>query len=321
MTPTRPEIPAWERFCRCCGAEMEVLDVRRTLVPGRGWLPWLRRRWQWNADLACPRCGLRHGFGWAALVAYHPSRNPLLRLLRRVADLARSPMGKRFPRRPHSRYLRPDMTLDLARLLGDAPFAVLGLKGHPLDLRLRSPGWSGRDGDIRQVDLGYVAGQPRAPERALHVEQGRVDSQKRSQAAESGAIIHHLVANNAPRDAEEPSRHLEELNRDWNRERVEQAARRRVPVTIEGEVVEAEIASWEEPRRVNLARITLGDRFLVAASLGMSVAELVQALESLVTLQRDFETLEEHQRGFEAVSAELRKEHNDPARGEDKTTQ
>ena len=57
----------------------------------------------------------------------------------------------------------------------------------------------------------------------------------------------------------------------------------------------------------------LGDRFLVAASLGMSVAELVQALESLVTLERDSETLEEHQSDFEAVRAELRKAHDDPS--------
>ncbi len=312
MTPTQPEIPTWERFCRRCGAEMEVLDVRRTRVPGRGWLPRIRRQWQWGAELACRRCGLRHGFGWASVVAYHPSRNPLLRLLRRVADLARSPMGKRFPRRPHDLYLRLDRTLDLVRLLGDAPFAVLGLKGHPLDLRLRSPGWSGQDGDIQQVTFGYVAGHPRTPVRALRLEQGRADSQQRTRAAASEAI-RHLVANNAPREAGEPFRHLEELNRDWNWERVEQAARRRVHLTIEGEVVEADIASWEEPRRVSLASVMLGDRFLVAASLGMSVAELVQALESLVTLERDSETLEQHQSDFEAVRAELRKEHNDPS--------
>ena len=57
MTGAQPEIPAGERFCPRCGAEMEVLDVRRTRVPGNGWLPLLRRRWQWGAELACPgRC-------------------------------------------------------------------------------------------------------------------------------------------------------------------------------------------------------------------------------------------------------------------------
>ena len=45
----------------------------------------------------------------------------------------------------------------------------------------------------------------------------------------------------------------------------------------------------------------------------MSVTELVQALESLVTLQRDSETLGEHQCDFAAGRAELRKEHNDPS--------
>ena len=155
---------------------------------------------------------------------------------------ARSPMGERFPRRPHGLYRRPERTLDLVRLLGDAPFAVLGLKGHPLDLRLRSPGRSGQDGDIQQVTFGYVAGHPRTPVRALRLEQGRADFQERTRTAESEAI-RHLVANNVPREAGEPFRHL----------------------------------------------------------------------ESLVTLERHSETLEQHQSDFEAVRAELRKEHNDPS--------
>ena len=181
-------------------------------------------------------------------------------------------------------------------------------------LRLKSPGWSGQDGDIVQVAFGYVAGHPRAPERALLLEQRQVtETQVHRSEVQDSLVIHHLIANYARRGGGEPFHHLEELNRDWNWERVGQAPRQRVPLTVEGEVVEAEIASWEEPRRVSLANVALGERFLVAASLGMSVAELRQTLESLVTLQRDSETLEQHRRDFEAVTSELWKEHNDPS--------
>ena len=202
--------------------------------------------------------------------------------------------------------------LDLTLLLADVPFPVYGLRGHPLGLRLRSPGWGGGKDVIEHVSLGYVTGHPLRPEKAFQLEQGGpAYAEHPSKEMRGTDVDHDLIANYAPREGEEPFDRMEEVNRDWNWNRLREAERRPVTLTIAGTVVEAEIASWKGPRLVNLASVTMSDRSFVAASLAISEAEFLHVLESLVRLQGAPDLVDEHQRDAEAGRAELRKEHEE----------
>ena len=67
----------------------------------------------------------------------------------------------------------------------------------------------------------------------------------------------------------------------------------------------ADLASWEEPERVILARLSLPEGDILGASLWLSEEELLTALETLVVLQRDEEVLAGRQRDYEEVSREM----------------
>lgn len=335
MTGAQSEIPAGERFCPRCGHEMDVRKVRPGRVRGRP----SRHALQW--DLVCPGCGLETGFGVAPLVRYGRHRNPLARLYDRLGDLTglwsstpTATFGDTSPVNPFlwpvhivtglwqaraqrrssrsRKYLRPDGMLDLTLLLADLPFPVYGLRGHPLGLQLRSPGWGAENDVLTEVRLGYVTGNPLRPEKALQLAQGGPAYVEHPSREMRGTdVVHDLIANYAPSEGKEPFDRMEEVNRDWNWNRLREAERRPVTLTIAGTVVEAEIASWKEPRLVNLASITMRDGSLVAASLAISEAEFLHVLESLVRLQGAPDLVDEHQRDAEAGRAELRKEHEE----------
>ena len=310
MIETQQAIPPSERYCPRCGHRMDVLEVHRHRVI---W-PW----WEWQARVRCPRCSLRNHLYWGPLTELPGSRNALEGILRLVAhlgglllrDAAHLSGLRRSPQMvmASTRYLRPlsGSSEAMARLLAAVSFPVVGLRGHPLGLRLRRPRW-GRPGG-RRISLHYVAGDPRAPTRLFHLHQGRPPEgeQPPSEALVDAEAIHELIRTDSPKLAERPLAHLEEVIRDWSWERVRQAPRRQVMVAIEGSPVRVELASWEEPHRVNVARTVLGGRQVLAASLGMSAEELLRALESLTTLQRDPESVAEHERDLEAVVADLR---------------
>ena len=306
---TGQAIPPSERHCQRCGSRLDVLDVQR-----RGVWPW----WGWQARVRCPRCGLRNHLYWGPQTELPGSRNALAGILRLVAHtgvlLLRYAAHLSGLRRyqqvmmASTSYLHPlsGSSDAMARHLATAPFPVVGLRGHPLGLRLRRPRW-GRPGG-RRISLHYVAGELRAPPRVFHLHQGGAPEGHHppSEVLGDAEAIHELIRNDIPKRANRPLAHLEEVIRDWNAERVREAPRRQVIVTIEGSPVRVELASWEEPRRVNVARTVLGGRRVVAASLGMSAEELLRVLESLTTLQRDPGSVAEHQRDLEAVAAELR---------------
>ncbi len=299
----QPELPPGERYCPRCGAEMEVLDVRRTRVPGGGW--------QWNAELTCPSCGLHHGFGWAALrFSHHEPRSRLQRMLHLATGLWQA-RGQRL--RPSTKRFRgPGRRLDLALLLAEVPFPVYGLRGHPLGLHLRGRGLGGGKDSIERIRLGYVTGDPLRPERAFHIEQGGpAYTEHRSQEMRDSEAVHHLIANYAPQDSDAPFRDMEEVNRDWNWNMLREAERRPVTLTVEGAPVEVLVASWQEPRLVNLASFERGGTHVTAASLGLTPDELVPVIESLVRLQGAPDVVAEHQRDAEAVRAQRMKEHDE----------
>lgn len=237
--------------------------------------------------------------------------NPFLWPIHIVTGLWQESARRRRSRSQHQ-YHRPDRTLDLTLLLADVPFPVYGLRGHPLGLHLRSPGWGGGKDSIEHISLGYVTGHPLRPEQAFQMEQGGpAYTERHSQEMRDSEAVRDLIANYAPEDSEAPFGDREEVNRDWNWNMLREAERRPVTLNVEGAPVEVRVASWQKPRLVNLASFEWGGTHVMAASLGLTPDELVQVIESLARLQGAPDVVAEHQRDFEAVRAQLRKEHDE----------
>ena len=299
----RPEDRLPDTHCRECGAQLEVRKLNRPRVGG------LFGPRQWQADTVCPSCGAAGGVGWATLMSRHSPRNPLMRLLSHLRRGRQHPRARAQMRRRDS-FLGDDGRVDLSRLLAAVSFPVYGLNGRPLGLRLRSPGWGGKGSPvtIHRVRLGYVAGDPRQPERAVALTQEpEVDSGE----DELGVIV-SLVHNYAPKEHLEGYTLRGDIHRDWNLERLRLASRQQTTIQIGTMPVEIRMASWEEPHRVILARLTLGGVQLLAASLNISREELLPALSTLATLKEDHGALAEHQRDLEELGQMLRESHNDP---------
>ena len=156
----------------------------------------------------------------------------------------------------------------LPRLLAEAPFAVYGLKGNPLGLRLRDLDWSGR-GPGRAI-LRYTAGEPGAARRALDLYQGTDASQQSADErllTELRSII-SLVLSGASTEERESYERRRNVHRYWNLDYVSRAPRRNVTIQIDGKRAEVELAYWQEPQQVALARLALDGRPAMAVSLG-----------------------------------------------------
>ena len=188
-----------------------------------------------------------------------------------------------------------------------APFPVYGLKREPLRLRLRSPGWGVKGGPttVDRVHFGYVAGRSDHPEQAVEVTQGPA---AHADIDELGAI-ESLVRNYAPEERREGYFYRGDIHQGRNLERVSLASRERTTILVGGMAAEIELASWLEPQRVTLGRLTLGKHLLMSASLGLSRPELLQALATVVVLQQDEEALAQHQRGYDEADQVLRSSH------------
>ena len=115
---------------------------------------------------------------------------------------------------------------------------------------------------------------------------------------ELGAI-ESLVRNYAPEERREGYFYRGDIHQGRNLERVSLASRERTTILVGGMAAEIELASWLEPQRVTLGRLTLGKHLLLSASLGLSRPELLQTLATVVVLQQDEEALAQHQRGYD----------------------
>ena len=296
--PTRMNTPGdipIDTHCRQCGGQLEVSNVRRERVGG------FFGSWQSAADTVCRSCGTESGAAWAQLsgsdreVPANPLARLIIRLRRRRGNMAIRPKGPA--------YRNAEGRLDLRLLLESAPFPVRGLNGRPLALRLRSPGWGGKGEPpvMHRVHFGYVSGDPQRPDRALELDQGDLDGGASAELAAITGLIHNYGRASL---REENSRKVD-IHRDWNLDRIGRTPHRQVTLKVEGVAVEADLASWEEPERVILARSSLPEGDILGASLWLSEQELLTALETLVVLQRDEEALAGHQRDYEEVSREM----------------
>ena len=186
----------------------------------------------------------------------------------------------------------------LPGLLTDAPFMVYGLKGNPLGLCLRDLDWSGRSPG--RAILRYTSVEPDYPRRALDLYQGADASHdSRRKSAPGGAAVNHQPC---PRlrvhGAKESYDRRRNVHRYWNLDYVSRAPRRNVPIQIDGKRAEVELAHWQEPQQVALARLALDGRPAMAVSLGFSHVQLLGLLKSLVALRQDADALAQHEQDY-----------------------
>ena len=187
---------------------------------------------------------------------------------------------------------------DLPRLLAEAPFAFYGLKGNPLGLRLSDLDLSNRGHG--QAILRYTTGEPDNPQRAMDIAQGAghvQDSTEERIHAELRAVV-GLVLGCAPVEQRRFYLDRRNVHRDWNLDRLSRAPRRVVTIQIDGKPTVVEVAPWQEPQEVSLARLALDDRPALVVSLGVSQVQLLGALKGLVSLRQDADALAEHERDY-----------------------
>ena len=83
-------------------------------------------------------------------------------------------------------------------------------------------------------------------------------------------------------------------------------------VQVGGRPVEVEVRQWEQPQRVILANLSLGEESLTADSLSLSLSDLLDSLKTLTVLQDDAESVRAHQQDIDETHRELHGE-SDPA--------
>ena len=186
------------------------------------------------------------------------------------------------------------------RLLADATFAVYGLKGNPLGLRLSNLDWSG--GNPGRVSLRYTAGEPGNPQPALDLHQGAgltQESPEERLLTELQAVV-SLVLACSPIEQREFYLDRRNVHRDWNLDHLRRAQRRSVTIQIDGEPTSVELGHWQEPQQVVLARLALDGHRVMAVSLGVSQVQLLGLLKGLAALRRDADALAQHERDYRA---------------------
>lgn len=100
-----------------------------------------------------------------------------------------------------------------------------------------------------------------------------------------------------------------DFNRDWNLQRLRQAPRQVNAFQVAGRSMEAELWQWGEPVRVVLARFAVDQLPVLAVSLGLTSAELIEVLSTLVLLREDEDAMILHQRQYDDSSCLLRQRH------------
>ena len=144
--------PRIEANCYSCGGELTTTKANKKRSGSI-----FSRHWQWRIDTVCSDCGMEAGSVVTRYTYRHPTfirriLYPFQRLFRNASP------GDRSLRHRMSDYREPDGTMDLARLLAAIPFKAYGMKGHPLGLRLISPGYSRTGAAICRLHFQYITG-------------------------------------------------------------------------------------------------------------------------------------------------------------------
>ena len=284
--------PPLETHCFSCGGELATTKAEKKRLGGI-----FSRRWQWHIDTVCSGCGREEG---SAVARYtYPRPSLMKRSLSPFQELIRNISPRYRPlRRGMSEYRGPDGNMDLAKLLAAIPFKAYGMKGHPLGLRLTSPGY-GRTGEVIDgLHFHYVTGGldlgNRVPgELVIDIEQGPMGERYRDPEADLSSI-RGLVDSDG------------DFYRDWNLERLESSPNHAATVKVNGTDAMVELTSWHEPQQVTLAHVNIGDHQMRVTSLNLSEEKLLQSLRTLTVLQEDQSALTQHIQDFKRASQELR---------------
>ena len=284
--------PPLETHCFSCGGELATTKAEKKRLGNI-----FSGRWQWHIATVCSNCGREEG---SAIARYtYPRPSLMKRSLIPFQELIRNISPRYRPlRRGMSEYRGPDGNMDLAKLLAAIPFKAYGMKGHPLGLRLTSPGY-GRTGELidrlhfQYVTGGLHSGKHAPGERIIDTEQGPRGERYRDPEADLSSI-RELV----DRDRD--------FYRDWNLKRIECSPKREATVSVDGTDATVELASWHEPQQVTLAHMNIGDHPMRVTSLNLSEEELLQCLRTLTVLQEDRSAFTQHIQDYNRASQELR---------------
>ena len=274
------------------------------------------------ANSRCHRCGTLLGFGSTMLYRMDPGeaaqnstdhQGILERLRQQLGQ--RSSGSETFCRRcgaqsvgvtgfaasgsPRLRYEDAEGRIDIPRLFAAADSVMYGLNGRPLGLALQDLNWNSRG--IRQtvglVRIGYVGEGPAAAQRAIEVIQGitlREDSNADHLLTELRAIVSIVMSHGSEEIRREYFR-KGNIHRDWNTLRLGLTERRHLTIEVDRAPVEVEFAHWWTPEPVALAHLMPEGHPVMVASVGITHLQLLVALKTLVPLQRNPQTLAEHQ--------------------------
>ena len=284
--------PPVEAYCHSCGGELTTTKAEKKRLGSI-----FSRRWQWHIATVCSGCGREAG---SAVALYrYPSPSLIKRVLNSLGGITRSTsLAGPSLRRRMAEFRGPDGTLDLTELVAAIPFKAYGMKGHPLGLRLASPGY-GKTGEVidrlhfQYVTGGLQSGNPAPGERIIDIEQGPMGHRYMDPEADLFSI----------RGLVESDR---DFYRDWNLERIQSSPKHEATVRVNGTDETVELASWYEPQLVALAHTRIGDHPMRVTSMNLSEKELLQCLATLIVLQDDQSALTQHIQDYQRSSQELR---------------
>lgn len=248
-------------------------------------------------------------------MASHHSSNPVARFLSKLKHRRRN-SRLADSMRAHDRFRDGDQRVVLARLVAAAPFPVYGLKDCPMGLRLRSPGWGTRslEGIIDHISLGYVAGHPTNPEKAVQINQRSTEQYSQGLIPNLGGahsdllLIRNLIANYGPKGLRKTDPFLGDFHRDWNVERIENTPRQQATIQLNGIEVEVRFISWDTPHRVVLAYLTIATNSVNVSALNVGWGDLRETLSSLVNLRENSDVLAAHQQDIDESSRLLKED-------------
>ena len=252
-----------------------------------------------KGDMFCRTCGEKSIEGRAATYSHEGTGNVLKRLLYRLKK--RHLLVTALRR--NTSYETVTGLIDLPRLVGHAAFPVYGLKGSSLGLRLGGIGCSrkGNGRTVERVTLTYVAGGPKGAQQAIelsqHADTNGVSNESRL-SRELDAIL-SLVKSHGSEELRREYQRRGNIHRDWNLARISHTERRRLTVEVDGAPADVELAFWWEPEPVVLAHIMRDSDSTLATSIGITHVRLLSLLKTMVVLQRDPETLANHQQEHE----------------------
>ncbi len=224
-----------------------------------------------SADYSCRFCGVDTEREWREDVLgcepHGPLKRPSLRPVRHTIDV-----GERG---------QPDALLR-------ASFPVYGLTGQPLGLELRSVAWDvGRlKRAVEGIELLYEAGAGQTPRKRLLLEQAAgagAIARIRSPERELRAIV-EVVQEHGARGQRERYSDRGNVFRHWNLDRLAAVPRRIVGLSVGGLPVRVEVAQWNDPQHVIVARMSLGGIAVLAAAVDVPPARLMAILKGLAPL-------------------------------------